>query len=104
MSELPVLWHIEISHYNEKVRWALDHKGVEHVRRAVTPGLQALAARRLGAGSTVPILQMEGRALADSTKIIEEIERRWSEPPLYPTDAEERSRALELEYRAIEAR
>ena len=22
-----VLWHIEISHYNEKARWALDYKG-----------------------------------------------------------------------------
>ena len=21
-----VLWHIEISHYNEKARWALDYK------------------------------------------------------------------------------
>ena len=34
----PVLWHIEISHYNEKARWALDYKGVEHERRAPTPG------------------------------------------------------------------
>ena len=34
----PVLWHIEISHFNEKARWALDYKGVEHERRAPTPG------------------------------------------------------------------
>jgi glutathione S-transferase len=40
---------------------------------------------------------MNGRAIGDSTKIIEEIERRWPEPPLYPVDPEERSRALELE-------
>ena len=38
----PVLWHLEISHYNEKARWALDYKGIAHVRRAVTPGLQEL--------------------------------------------------------------
>jgi len=31
----PILWHIEISHYNEKARWALDHKGIEHERRAL---------------------------------------------------------------------
>lgn len=24
-----VLWHIELSHYNEKARWALDYKGVD---------------------------------------------------------------------------
>ena len=95
--DTPVLWHLEISHYNEKARWALDYKGVAHVRRAVTPGLQELTARRLRAGRTVPILAMNGRAIGDSTKIIEEIERRWPEPPLYPADPEERSRALELE-------
>ena len=95
--ETPVLWHLEISHYNEKVRWALDYKRVPHVRRAVTPALQELKARRLRAGRTVPILQLNGRAIGDSTRIIEEIERRWPEPPLYPSDPEERRQALELE-------
>src|SRR4051812_26296302 len=95
--ETPVLWHLEISHYNEKARWALDYKGVAHVRRAVTPGLQELTARRLRAGRTVPVLEMNGRAIGDSTKIIEEIERWWPEPPLYPADPEERRRALDLE-------
>ena len=95
--DTPVLWHLEISHYNEKARWALDHKRVAHARRAVTPGLQELTARRLRAGRTVPILEMDGRAIGDSTRIIEEIERRWPEPPLYPADPAERSRALELE-------
>ena len=93
----PVLWHLEISHYNEKARWALDYKGVAHVRRAVTPGLQELTARRLRAGRTVPVLEMDGRAIGDSTKIIEAIERRWPEPPLYPADPEKRRRALDLE-------
>jgi glutathione S-transferase len=95
--ETPVLWHLEISHYNEKARWALDYKGVAHVRRAVTPGLQKLTALRLRAGRTVPILMMNGRAIGDSTRIIEEIERQWPEPPLYPADPEERRRALDLE-------
>jgi glutathione S-transferase len=63
---------------------------VPHVRRAVTPGLQELTARRLRAGRTVPILEINGRAIGDSTK------RRWPEPPLYPADPEERSRALDL--------
>jgi glutathione S-transferase len=95
--ETPVLWHLEISHYNEKARWALDYKGVAHVRRAVTPGLQRLTARRLRAGRTVPILEMNGRTIGDSTKIIEAIERRWPEPPLYPPDLAQRNRALGLE-------
>ena len=93
----PVLWHLEISHYNEKVRWALDYKGVAHTRRAVTPGLQELTARRLRVGRTVPILELDGRAIGDSTRIIDKIERRWPEPALYPADIRERSRALDLE-------
>src|SRR4051794_21638746 len=97
LSMLPVLWHLEISHYSEKVRWALDYKSLAHVRRAVTPGLQELTARRLRAGRTVPIMEIDGRAIGDSTKIIEELERRWPEPALYPADPEERSRALDLE-------
>jgi len=96
-SELPVLWHLEPSHYNEKACWALDYKRVPHVRRAVTPALQELTARRLRAGRTVPILELDGRAIGDSTRIIEELERRWPEPPLYPADPKHRRRALELE-------
>jgi glutathione S-transferase len=95
--DTPVLWHLEISHYNEKARWALDYKGVAHERRAVTPGLQEVRARRLRAGRTTPILEVNGHAIGDSTRIIEEIERRWPDPPLYPADPDERSRALELE-------
>src|SRR5919202_6681449 len=97
MDAAPVLWHLEISHYNEKARWALDHKGVAHIRRAVTPGLQELTARRLRAGRTVPVLEMDGRAIGDSTKIVEAIELRWPAPPLYPADPEQRRRALDLE-------
>src|SRR5215216_6664751 len=67
-AETPVLWHLEISHYNEKVRWALDYKGVAHMRRPVTPALQEFTARRLRAGRTVPVLEMNGHAIGDSTK------------------------------------
>jgi hypothetical protein len=34
----PVLWQLELSHYNEKVRWALDLKRIDHVRRPLLPG------------------------------------------------------------------
>ena len=93
----PVLWHIEISHFNEKVRWALDLKGVPHVRRQVTPGLQQVRAFRQARAQTTPILQLDGQGIADSSRILEEIERRWPDPPLYPADASERQRALEIE-------
>jgi glutathione S-transferase len=34
----PTLWQIGISHYSEKVRWALACKGVDYVRRTPLPG------------------------------------------------------------------
>lgn len=95
----PVLWQIKVSHYSEKVRWALDDKGVEHDRKAPPPGphmLVALAKSR-GASKTFPLLDLDGRTFSDSTDIVAALEERWPEPPLYPADPEERRRALELE-------
>ena len=96
---LPVLWHIEISHFNEKARWALAHKGVEHRRRAPTPGGHMIVALWLtrGRNKTFPLLQLDGQAIGDSTAIIAALERRFPDPPLYPEDPAERRRALELE-------
>jgi glutathione S-transferase len=93
----PVLWHLKVSHYNEKARWALDYKRVPHIRRAAIPGRHAGTARRLGAGSTFPVLELDGEVFGDSTLIIAELERRYPEPPLYPDDPAERRRALEIE-------
>src|SRR3954454_3095576 len=91
----PVLWHLKVSHYNEKARWALDYKCLPHVRRAAVPGRHARIARSLGAGSTFPVLELDGEILGDSTRIVEALERRYPEPPLYPDDPGERRRALE---------
>jgi glutathione S-transferase len=98
-ANLPVLWHIEISHFNEKARWALAHKGVEHRRRAPTPGAHMVVALWLtrGRNKTFPLLQLDGQAIGDSTEIIAALERRFPDPPLYPDDPAERRRALELE-------
>jgi len=99
MTDLPVLWHIEISHYNEKARWALDYKGIPHVRKAPMPGAHGLYAGWLTRGKvrTFPVLQLDGRAIGDSTAIIAVLEDRYPEPPLYPADPDERARALEIE-------
>ena len=95
----PTLWQIEVSHYSEKVRWALELKGVDHTRRTPLPGTHipiALALTR-GASPTFPVLTMDGRTIADSTAIIAALEEEWPQPPLYPEDPADRARALELE-------
>src|SRR3954465_9393951 len=94
----PVLWHLRISHYNEKARWALDFKHVAHVRREPPPGLHLIYALALTRRSSrLPILKLDDRTIFDSTRIIAELERRVPDPPLYPDDAGERERALRLE-------
>jgi glutathione S-transferase len=96
----PTLWHIAVSHYSEKARWALDHKRIPHTRRAVTiPGLHIPASIWMtrGASQTFPVMEIDGRRLGDSTEIIAALEERFPERPLYPADPEQRRRALELE-------
>ena len=99
MSGKPVLWHIPVSHYSEKARWALAYKGIEHERRAPPPGAHAAIAFALTRGRqyTFPVLGLEGHNVGDSSAIIAALEERWPEPALYPADREERRRALELE-------
>jgi glutathione S-transferase len=98
VESVPVLWQLELSHYNEKVRWALDYKCVPHIRRSLLPGLHILKTKRLtGDTSTTPVLTLGGRSIGDSTRIIASIEAWWPRPPLYPEDRAQRRRALELE-------
>ena len=95
----PTLFQLDISHYSEKVRWALDHKRVPHVRRSPLPGSHIPIAFALTRGKSVylPLLQMDGRTIADSTAILAALEESHPDPPLYPADPEQRHRALALE-------
>lgn len=95
----PVLWQLDISHYSEKVRWALDYKEVGHVRRSPFPGMHIAIALGLtgGEAKTFPILQIDGRTIADSTAAIAALEEYEPAPALYPSDPAERERALALE-------
>jgi glutathione S-transferase len=95
--EAPLLWHLKVSNFNEKARWALDYKRFPHVRRAVVPGRHRVIAKRLTGGRTFPILVLDGEPIGDTTEIIAALERLKPEPRLYPADPEQRRRALELE-------
>jgi hypothetical protein len=35
--DTPLLCHIPLAHYSEKVRWALDFKSITHRRRVLGP-------------------------------------------------------------------
>ena len=94
--DTPLLWHIPLSHYSEKARWALDHKRIAHHRQVLGLDYLIRAWRATGRG-TLPILFLDGRAIGDSTHIIAALEERYPDPPLYPADAVARQHALALE-------
>jgi glutathione S-transferase len=93
----PLLWHLKVSNYNEKVRWALDFKDIPHRRKAVEPGRHSRVAKRLAGIDTFPVLELNGKTIGDSMAIIAALEDLKPDPPLYPQDQDERERALELE-------
>jgi len=95
----PVLWHLPLSHYSEKIRWALDYKAVEHERRTPVAGYHMVLALFLTKGRqyTLPVIELDGRRIGDSTAIIAALEQLHPDPPLYPSDPDERRRALALE-------
>ena len=94
--DIPLLWHIPLSHFNEKVRWTLDCKCIAHRRQVLGPDYLIRAWRATGRG-TLPILFLDDRPIGDSTHIIAALEDRYPDPPLYPGDAATRQRALALE-------
>jgi len=96
LMDTPLLWHIPLSHFSEKVRWTLDYKGIAHRRQVLGADYLIRAWWATGRGK-LPILWLDGRAIGDSTQIIAALEERYPEPRLYPADATERQRALALE-------
>lgn len=93
----PHLLHFRVSHYNEKVRWALDHKSIPHTRETLIAGFHIPRVRRLTGQNKVPVLVWDGQALFGSARILEEIEARVPEPRLFPEDPALRRRVDELQ-------
>ncbi len=93
----PRLLHFRVSHYNEKVRWALDFKRWAHRRKALVPGFHVAGLQIKTGQRKVPVLEIDGARLVGSAHIIDELERRRPDPPLYPADQAERARALAIQ-------
>ena len=95
----PTLWHLAVSHYSEKARWALDLKGVGVALKTAPPGVHMLVSAWLtrGASNTFPVLRAGGATYADSSEIVAFADRAGDGPLLLPEDSAERARALELE-------
>jgi glutathione S-transferase len=91
------LYQFAASHFNEKVRWTLDLKGVPHERISLMPGPHAPRIKRLTGRTETPVLVDGDEVVAGSSRIIDHLERRFPEPALYPRDPAERERAFDIQ-------
>jgi glutathione S-transferase len=91
------LWQFRLSMYPEKARWALDYKGLPHVRRSLLPGPHIAMLVPRFRQKAMPILTQGDTVVKGSAAIMDHLEREFPQIPLYPSDPALRTRALELQ-------
>ena len=84
------LYRFRFSTNVERVALALAHKGIEVESVWVDPADRSEVARVSGQ-ELVPVLVDGDRVIADSTAILEHLEERYPERPLYPSDPARRT-------------
>ena len=91
------LYQFPISHFCEKVRWALDYKGVDYKLVNLLPGEHVKKLRAIAAKTEVPVIQLDNEVIQGSADIISWLDQRYPETPLTPAGAEEKKQAQEWE-------
>ncbi|KAI7886253.1 hypothetical protein K492DRAFT_203346 [Lichtheimia hyalospora FSU 10163] len=85
MTDEVILHWYPASPFAQKVAWALNYKKVDY-KTVTIPVIEPRPKRRPldGGYRKTPILQIGNHVYCDSKRILEEIENRYPEPPLYP--------------------
>ena len=87
------LYQFAISHYCEKIRWALDYKGLNYETVNLLPGQHVKTIRKLtGEASSVPVLDHDGHVVQGSAAILDYLDQTFPEHPLTPADPDVRER------------
>ncbi|CCK75241.1 MAG: glutathione S-transferase family protein [Oleispira antarctica] len=92
-----VLYQFPISHYCEKVRWAMDYKGLDYKLKNLLPGLHLRTTKKIAAKSYVPILIDDGEQIQNSHVILNYLDEKYPDKPLSPQDPTLFEKALEWE-------
>lgn len=79
----------EVSPFCRKVARMLDFKGLAHDTVDYN-GLRGLRAQRLSKVGKLPVLDVDGERVQDSTRIARFLDERFPETPLYPADPQQR--------------
>ena len=86
------LYVIPASHPSIAAQLMLEHKGIGYKRTDLLPVISKGVLRGLGfPRQTVPALKIDGSKVQGSRQIARELERLRPEPPLFPSDPEQRA-------------
>src|SRR5690606_37591050 len=97
------LYQFCISHYCEKVRWALDYKGINYQTVNLLPGQHVNTIRKLtGPESSVPVLEHDGQIIQGSGQILDYLDKVFPDKPLMSEDPDLQARILEWEQKLDE--
>lgn len=96
-SDAITLYQFPISHYCEKIRWALDYKGAPYQVKNLLPGQHVKFAKSVAPRSSVPILKAGDTYIQGSAKIIDWLDEHYPQRPLTPTDEGLKAEALQWE-------
>lgn len=92
------LYVIPASHPSIAAELMLQHKGIDYKRTDLLPVISKGVLRAVGfPGITVPALKLDGDKVQGSRQIARELERLRPEPPLFPSDPEQRKAVEEAE-------
>ncbi len=91
------LYQFPISHYCEKIRWALDHKQLDYRVVNLLPGFHISTAKKLTGRASVPILKHDAKAIRNSSDIIDYLDETFPQHQLTPTDETQKQDALTWE-------
>lgn len=98
------LYQFAISHYCEKIRWALDFKNLNYESVTLLPGQHLKTIRQVTGGkdTSVPVLDHDGHIVQGSAPILDYLDQSFPERSLTPTDPDIRAQALAWEKRLDE--
>ena len=80
-----------LSPWSERVRWALAFKRLSYEKQNYRPGVDEEEVKKLTGQNQVPVLLTDGKAIPDSTAIMEWLEDSRPEPALLPRSEKDRA-------------
>ena len=92
-----LLYQFPISHYCEKVRWAMDYKGLDYKLKNLLPGLHLRTTKKIAPKSYVPILIDGNEQVQNSHVILNYLDEKYPDKLLSSQDPELFKKALEWE-------